>query len=278
MFKMPLLAPMLATALAFIATALVPPDALAQAKPVKAQPKTAKLDTGAALNLSLRLPMLAERMTKAYAARGQKVLETRTRRQLDDAAREFVAAKSTLQTNAPTPEIKDNYELLEQLFDEFNTLTKEPVSQAVTAKLAEQNEELVWIATKGAQLMQAHLKSARGDLIATAGDVRVLTQRIAKLYLFRSWGIKNDVVAKDLAKAEADYLEDMKKLTTAPQNTDAIKSDLALAQTQYVFLGQAIARLNANQTSVVELEHVVKTCDNILEVMERVTRLYEGVK
>ena len=61
----------------------------------------------------------------------------------------------------------------------------------------------------------------------------------------------------------------------APQNTDQIKSELALAETQWVFLGQAIERLDANKTSATELEHVSKACDNILEVMERVTRLYE---
>lgn len=50
-----------------------------------------------------------------------------------------------------------------------------------------------------------------------------------------------------------------------------------LAETQYLFLKQAIERLNANKTSTMELEHVTKACDNILEVMERVTKLYEVV-
>ena len=57
----------------------------------------------------------------------------------------------------------------------------------------------------------------------------------------------------------------------APQNTDQIKSELALAETQWVFLRQAIERLDANKTSTTEFEHVSKACDNILEVMERAT-------
>jgi hypothetical protein len=39
-----------------------------------------------------------------------------------------------------------------------------------------------------------------------------------------------------------------------------------------------IERLNASRTSIIGVEHVSKACDNILEVLERVTKLYEVVK
>lgn len=239
---------------------------------------TAKFDAPVALNKAARQPMLAERITKSFTLVGQKVLETRSKRQMEDAVKEFEQALKELQATAPTPEIKDNYQLLEQLFDDYRGITAKPVSLQTAKELAEQNEELVWISTKGAMLIQAHTKSARSDLIVTAGELRTLTQRIAKLYLFRSWGIRSDVIANDLKKADADYRADMTKLLAAPQNTPQIKSELALAETQYLFLKQAIDRLNANKTSTMELEHVTKACDNILEVMERVTKLYEGIK
>jgi len=237
-----------------------------------------KFDAASALNKAVRQPMLAERITKSFTLVGQRVLETRSKRQLEDAVKEFEQALKDLQATAPTPEIKDNYQLLEQLFDEFRNITGKPVSLQNAKDLAEQNEELVWISTKGALLLQAHTKSARSDLIVIAGELRTLTQRIAKLYLFRSWGIRSDVLANDLKKAEADYRADIAKLLAAPQNTEQIKSELALAETQYLFLRQSIERLNANKSSTTELEHVTKACDNILEVMERVTKLYEGIK
>ena len=245
-----------------------------------AQPKAAaaKFDGPAALNKASRQPMLAERITKSFTLVGQKVLETRSKRHLEDALKEFEGALKDLQATAPTPEIKENYQLLEQLFDEYKSITSKPVSLAGAKQLAEQNEELVWISTKGAMLIQAHTKSARSDLIVTAGEVRTLTQRIAKLYLFRAWGIRSEVIDNDLKKADADYRADIAKLQAAPQNTAQIKSELALAETQWLFLKQAIERLNANKSSITELEHVAKACDNILEVMERVTRHYEGVK
>jgi Type IV pili methyl-accepting chemotaxis transducer N-term len=252
---------------------------LALILPAAAQPKAApKFDGAVALNQAYRQPMLAERITKSFTLIGQNVLKTRSKRHLEDSIREFDAALKELQATAPSAEIRENYELLEQLFNEFKELTSKPINLENARELAEQNEELVWISTKGAGLLQAYTKSARSNLIATASDMRTLTQRIAKLYLFRSWGIRSNVIADDLKKAEADYRVAIAKLLKAPQNTAQINSELALAETQYLFLKQGIDRLNARQTSSAELEYMSKACDNILEVMERVTKLYEGLK
>jgi hypothetical protein len=250
------------------------------AKPVaKPTAKTAspKYDASKVLNKALRQPMLAERSTKAFLMISLKALVFRSRNQLDDSLAEFDKVLKELIVVAPTAEIRDNYQLLDQLFDEYKTIKLKPVNAQSATELAEQNEELVWIAQKGAALLQAHTNSTRNDLIATAGSARVLSQRIAKLYLFRAAGIRSNVIADDLKTAESEYRNAINRLLRATQNTEAIRSELSLAESQWIFLKQAIERLNANRTSTVDLEHVSKACDNILEVMDRVTRLYEGV-
>jgi hypothetical protein len=250
----------------------------AAGKPTAGKPTTAKFEPASALNKALRQPMLAERITKSFTLIGQDVLVPRARRDLDDGVKQFATALSELQATAPTPEIKENYQLLAQLFDEYREITSKPVSVESAKALAEQNEELVWISQKGAMLVQAHTKLARGELIISAGDVRTLTQRIAKLYLFRSWGLRSDVIAEDLKKAESEYRSAMARLIAAPQNTPEIKRELALAETQWIFLKEAMDRLNSNRTSKTELEHASMSCDNILDVMERVTKMYENLK
>jgi hypothetical protein len=165
------------------------------------------------------------------------------------------------------------------LWGEYRSIITRPATQENLKELAEQNEELVWIATKGANLMEAYVKTPQGDLIAVAGTARILSQRIAKLYLFRSWGLRdNVVVAKDLKTAETEYRAAITRLLAATVNTPQIKSELALAETQWLFLKSSIEKLDANRISKIELEAVAKSCDNITESMERVTKLYEGLK
>ena len=237
-----------------------------------------KFNAGSMLNIAIRQPMLVERITKVHTLIAQKVLESRSVRQLDESTAEFEKSLKDLLARAPTADIKDNYQLLEQLWEEYKSLARQAVDPEKNRQLAEQNEEVVWIAQKGAMMLAEHAKSQRSDLIATAGDVRTLTQRIAKLYLFRSAGIRNQVINEDLKKAEHEYRANMEKLLKAPQNSVQIMSELSLAETQYLFLKQAIDRLNQDRLSKTELEYVTKACDNILEVMDRVTRLYESAK
>jgi hypothetical protein len=249
------------------------------ALPAVAQQKAApKLDVAQLQNKASRLPMLAERITKLYTQVGQNVLGSRTARNLPAAVAEFESVLKELVAQAPTPEIKENYQLLEQLWGEYRAIAQKPPNLDSARVLAEQNEEVVWIATKGAQLVQDFAKSNANELIRTAGEVRVLSQRIAKLYLFRSWGIRSEVIANDLKSADAEFRKAMSRLLNAPQNTPEINAELQLAENQYIFLGQAIQRLNTGKNVTQELEFVAKTCDNILEVMDRATRLYEGVK
>ncbi len=244
---------------------------------VTARSVSAKFDQGKALNLAIRQPMLAERITKAFLMINLKALVFRSRNQLEESLTAFEAALKELQRTAPTPEIRENYQLLEQLFDEYKEIKSKSATVANATTLAEQNEELVWIAQKGATLLREYGASTKNELIATAGEVRTVSQRLAKLYLFRAAGIRSAVIASDLKKAEADYRAAVQRLISATPNTPAINSELALAETQWIFLKQAIERLNSNQTSSVELEHVSKACDNISEVMERVAVMYERI-
>jgi len=277
----PTLAPARCRSALFALFVIIP--VLVALAPVAASAQTTKIakprfDPAVAVNQAVRLPMLVERVTKSYTLLQQGALENRAKRQMQDAIKEFERTLYALQTTPPTAQIQDNYNLLEQLWTEFRDLTTAPASPAVNKKLAEQNEEVVWIATKGAQMMVEHTRSQRSNLMAISGDARVLTQRLAKLYLFRAAGIRNNVIENDLKTANDQLRVDIERLTKAKENTDQIKQELALAETQLSFLKIAADDLNRNQTSKERLEYVTKACDNILEVMERVTRLYEGLK
>jgi hypothetical protein len=53
-------------------------------------------------------------------------------------------------------------------------------------------------------------------------------------------------------------------------------AELQLAENQHGFLLQAARDLQSAKDPRAGLEAVAKSCDNILEVMERVAALYEG--
>ena len=104
-----------------------------------------------------------------------------------------------------------------------------------------------------------------------AGRQRMLTQRMAKNYNLQAPGLDSKA-ARDLLGADAqEFKRALDELGKAPISTPAIRTQLDLAQGQWVFFDAAVQR----QTDKRGLEAVATTSERLLEVMNRLTDLYE---
>lgn len=275
-----------ASVLGFACIAGLPAVALTANAATGASANNATKAANSAKSTSLRMPaallnkavsqqMLAERITRTYCMIGQGVLAERAKHQQDSDMRKFEQQLKELQTTATTAEIRDNYALLEQLWDDFKAINSKKATQEQAKQLAELNEELAWIAEKGATLLQEHIRLPRSEAIVLAGRARTLTQRMAKLYFFRSWGLRAEVIAKDLKTAEAEYLATMRRLVTLPQNNAASRQELALTDQQWLFFSEALAKLGTREERGVHMDNVAKISDNLLVTLDQLGMIFE---
>ena len=262
-------------AVALTATAATGASANNATKAANSAKSTPLRMPAALLNKAVSQQMLAERITRTYCMIGQGVLAERAKHQQDGDMRKFEQQLKELQTTATTAEIRDNYALLEQLWDDFKAINSKKATQEQAKQLAELNEELAWIAEKGATLLQEHIRLPRSEAIVLAGRARTLTQRMAKLYFFRSWGLRAEVIAKDLKTAEAEYLATMRRLVTLPQNNAASRQELALTDQQWLFCSEARAKLGTREERGVHMDNVAKISDNLLVTLDQLGMIFE---
>jgi hypothetical protein len=262
-------------AVALTATAATGASANNATKAANSAKSTPLRMPAALLNKAVSQQMLAERITRTYCMIGQGVLAERAKHQQDSDMRKFEQQLKELQTTATTAEIRDNYALLEQLWDDFKAINSKKATQEQAKQLAELNEELAWIAEKGATLLQEHIRLPRSEAIVLAGRARTLTQRMAKLYFFRSWGLRAEVIAKDLKTAEAEYLATMRRLVTLPQNNAASRQELALTDQQWLFFSEALAKLGTREERGVHMDNVAKISDNLLVTLDQLGMIFE---
>lgn len=229
------------------------------------------MDNGAALNKATNLHLLSERIARTYTLIGRDILADKSKRQLAAAVSQFDKQLKELQAYAPTPDIKENDELLDQLWGTYKAAVRSAPEKSKVKELSEFNEKVVWIAQKGSQPVEARAQSRNSRLINLAGQQRTLSQRMAKLYLFRGWGLGSKVLDDDLQTARTAFMEGLKQLNGAPQNTEMIRNELKLAEQERYFFDQAVNDKNNDLSPKMRETNIATTSDRLLEVMDQVT-------
>jgi hypothetical protein len=93
--------------------------------------------------------------------------------------------------------------------------------------------------------------------------------------MFRAWGITSPQMAPDLDTATREFAAAQELLASAPQNTEAIRRELLLAGSQWLFFEEALNQTGVSRAE--QLRNIATTSERILQVMDDVTGMYEGM-
>ncbi|ODV41877.1 hypothetical protein AWV79_32130 [Cupriavidus sp. UYMMa02A] len=232
------------------------------------------LTINSAINKAGRQRMLSQRMAKAYCQAGLGVEVERSKKILEQSMALFDRQLADLKAFAPTPEIKDTYDRLGQTWIVYKQLLagSEPNTETVK-KIAAASEDVLKLSQQGTAQLEMHSGTSAGKLINVAGRQRMLSQRIAKISMFRAWGITSPKTAQELDTAAREFGAALELLTAAPQNTPAIRSELQLAGSQWLFFEEALKQTGVSRAE--QLRNIATTSERILQVMDDVTGMYE---
>jgi nitrate/nitrite-specific signal transduction histidine kinase len=248
--------------------------AAALVAPVAAEAQITDVNT--AINKAGRQRMLSQRLAKAYLQVWQKVDPARSQKIIDQSVALFDRQLVELKNYAPSPEIRDTYLQLEKSWSAYKDLLVGSVPSTDGApKVVSLSDEVLALAHQGTVQLERHSGTAAGQLVNVAGRERMLSQRMAKFYQVLVWSVPVPTARADLEKARAEFLAGMKQLVDAPQNSAAIREELELAQQQWIFFDGALRSLERADDRRGHASNVATSSERILEVMDKVTGLYE---
>jgi nitrate/nitrite-specific signal transduction histidine kinase len=249
--------------------ALAPPLSHANATgPSAATAISQALSLPSAINKSGRERMLSQRLGKAYAMQAFNIEPELTQKIRQHSEALFISQLDELKKTTPTPEIGKAVAALESAWNDYQKDLLLPLSKENAQRIYESGEQTLQRAHALTLLYEKQLNTAQAHLVNIAGRQRMLSQRMARAFYFSKWDIATNT-AKDLQLARQEFVQGLKALIDAPQNTPAIRQELALAEQQWLFFQFAIDGGPDRD------KHVATTSERILEQMNVVTEMYE---
>jgi hypothetical protein len=138
--------------------------------------------------------------------------------------------------------------------------------------VGEQADRMMAAAQASTDALEKLARAPSAKLVNLAGRQRMLSQRMAKHYFMLAAGLDSKAASTQMAADAAEFKKALQSLASAPVSTPAIRNELELGQSQWMFFEPALQR-NADAQS---LTAVATTSERLLEVTDRLTSLYDS--
>jgi hypothetical protein len=234
------------------------------------EPAISSTISASEINLSGRQRMLSQRMVKAYCLIGQDIQAETYKVQLLESINQFDNALHELIKKAPTQEIRDTLSRTEAAWKPFKQIVGEQPTRDGAKKLIQLDEDLLYSTEKVVLALQDYSNTPTARLVNVSGRQRMLSQRIAKFYMLKSWGFENASISSGLVQAKNEFEGALNELTRNPTNTPDLNMDLTMAQSQWNVLVHFIDR----EKDPMPL-FMATTTEKVLMISEKLTAKYE---
>jgi len=228
----------------------------------------AKMDTAAAVNMAGRQRMLSQRMVKAYLMLGQGIAADDARIILLGSINQFESQLAALKAFQPTPSVRSAIINLEGAWTKCKPLLTATPGKAGAVALYDANEALQQ-AAHGVTLAYEAVSAAPLDhLVSIAGRQRMLSQRMAKFYFYRTWGLHDIPSEMELHLSRAHFTAVLIQIESSPLASAQFKASVAQIRREWEPYQQVLFASREPAKMRMDASRVAALSERVLAITE----------
>lgn len=227
------------------------------------------------VNKAGRLRMLSQRMAKCWLMLGRGILPGRARSMLKQSILQFERQLNELAALPVNKEVRQAQITLLELWHNYKPLLANPATPNHVRKLFKANEKLLAAAHNLTLAFANALDTPTGQIINLAGRERMLSQRMAKLYMLMEWestGIDNIRCRTALTDAIDEFEAGLALLAEEVRDLPQIRNQVERARRHWQLMRTT---LESSDNPGQQTASVCSFSEQLMKKMDTAIALYE---